>query len=61
MFHTGHGGNTVELVLHACFLLMNGVFFFLMQELGLGSFADLLGYAANLELSPEAIGFSEEE
>ena len=40
---------------------MNGVFLFIMREVGLGSLADLLAYAQTLELSPHFIRFSGEE
>ena len=48
-FHLGrgHGGIVGELLLQAWFLLMNGVFYFIMQELGLGSLSDLLGCAGD--------------
>ncbi|MCG8046072.1 MAG: TatD family hydrolase, partial [Candidatus Thiodiazotropha endolucinida] len=43
------------------FLLMNGLFLFLSQELGLGSPIDLLGCAALQGLAPSSVKFSEEE
>ena len=39
----GHGGIVGELLLQAWFLLMNGVFYFIMRVPGLGSLSDLLG------------------
>ena len=62
-FHLGHGHRAVsgKSLLQAWFLLMNGVFLFFMQELGLDSLADLLAYAGTLELSPKSVRFSGEE
>ena len=57
----GHGVIGGESLLQALFLLMNGVFLFIMPEVGLGSLADLLAYAQTLELSPHSIRFSGEE
>ena len=57
----GHGVISGESLLQAWFLLMNGVFLFIMRELCLDSFTDLLAYAQTLEMSPSSIRFSEEE
>ena len=57
----GHRGIIGESLLQAWFLLMNGVFFFIMRELGLDSFSDLRGCADKLGLAPSCLRFSEEE
>ena len=57
----GHGVIGGESLLQAWFLLMNGVFLIIMQEVGLGSLADLLAYAQTLELPPHSIRFSGED
>lgn len=48
-------------MLQAWFLLMNGIFNFMVQKLGLGSTGDLLEYVVGHELCPTSLGFSEEE
>ena len=50
-----------ESLLQAWFLLMNGVFLFMSQELGLGSPIEMLGSALVRELLPGPLSFSEEE
>ena len=57
----GHRGIIGESLLQAWFLLMNGIFFLIMRELGLDSFGDLLGCADQLGLAPSCLRFSEEE
>ena len=49
-----------EYLLQAWFLLMNGLFLFLSQELGLGSPIELLGRAALRELAPTSVRISRE-
>lgn len=59
-----HGGHQLfrgESLLQAWFLLMNGLFLFLSQGLGLGSPMGLLGCAVMQELLPGPLRFSEEE
>ena len=56
--HMHFGG---EYLLRAWFLLMNGFFLFLSQQLGLGSPIELLGCAALRELAPNPVVFSDEE
>ena len=56
--HVHFGG---EYLLRAWFLLMNGFFLFLSQQLGLGSPIELLGCAALRELAPNPVVFSDEE
>ena len=58
LYH-GHRGIVGEEYLQAWCLLMNGMFYFIMQELGLKSFSDLLAYAGTLEI--RFIKFREEE
>ena len=57
----GHGGVTGDSMLQAWFLLMNGVFFFIMRELDLDSLSDLLSCAGTLGVVPKDLRFSEEE
>ena len=57
----GHGGFVREHLLQTWFLLMNGVFFFIMQELVLGSLNGLLGCAVAFEVVHFDFGFSAEE
>lgn len=59
--HGQHQLFTGDYLLQAWFLLMNGLFLFLSQELGLGSPIELLGCAAIRQLAPTSIRFSEEE
>ena len=61
-FHLDHGhrGIVGEDSLQAWFLLMNGMFYFIIQELGLKSFNDFLAYAGTLE-EIRFIKFREEE
>lgn len=59
--HGRHQLFTGDAILQAWFLLMNGLFLFLSQEMGLGSPIELLGCAAIRELSPRTLKFSEEE
>ena len=60
-FHGNHGGIVGGAALQAWFLLMNGVFYFIMGELGLASFGDLLAASLILGLTPTSISFSDEE
>lgn len=59
--HGQHQLFSGEYLLQAWFLLMNGLFLFLSQELGLGSPIELLGCVALRELAPTSVRFSEEE
>ena len=62
--HNVHGTHQLfngEAMIRAWFLLMNGLFLFLSQELGLGSPIELLGCAAVSELFPCRLRFSENE
>ena len=59
--HEQHRLFSGEYLLQACFLLMNGMFLFLNQGLGLGSPIELLGCAAVRELTTRPLRFSEEE
>ena len=60
-FHGNHGGIVEDAALQAWFLLTNGVFYFIMGELGLASFWDLLATSLTLGLTPISISFSDEE
>lgn len=59
--HGRHQLFTEEAHLSGWFLLMNGLFLFLSQQLGLGSPIALLGCAAVRELSPGRLKFSKRE
>ena len=59
--HGQHRLFSGEYLLQAWFLLMNGMFLFLSQGLGLGSPIELLGCAAVRELTTRPLRFSEEE
>ena len=62
--HNIHGQQqlfTGEYLLQAWFLLMNGMFLFIVQGVGLGSPIELLGCAAVRELTTRPLRFSEEE
>ncbi|MEW8547610.1 MAG: hypothetical protein AB2693_29225, partial [Candidatus Thiodiazotropha sp.] len=59
--HGQHRLFSGENLLQAWFLLMNGLFLFISQEMGLGSPIDLLGCAAVQQLTPFTLRFSEEE
>ena len=60
-FHGRHQLIGGEALIQAWFLLMNGVFIFIYQRLGLGSFTDLLEYVAAINLSATPLRFSEEK
>lgn len=60
-FHGRHQLISGEALIQAWFLLMNGMFIFIYQRLGLGSFTDLLEYVAAINLSATPLRFSEEE
>ena len=60
-FHTDHQSICGESLLQAWFLLINGIFHFVIRELCLDSFADLLMFVVDRGLCPNRIQFSEEE
>ena len=61
VLHGRHQWIAGEYFLQAWFLLMNGFFLFMSQELGLGSPIEMLGSALVRELLPGPLSFSEEE
>ena len=61
VLHGRHQWIAGESFLQAWFLLMNGFFLFMSQELGLGSPIEMLGSALVSELLPGPLSFSEEE
>lgn len=59
--HSRHQLFSGENLLQSWFLLLNGLFLFISQEVGLGSPIELLGCAAVRELAPSTLRFSEGE
>ena len=59
--HGAHQGFTGEAMIRGWFLLTNGLFLILSQQIGLGSPIELLGCAVVRELSPRLLRFSEDE
>ena len=59
--HGRHQLFSGESLLQAWFLLLNGLFLFISQEMGLGSPLELLGCAAVTELTSPYLRFSQEE
>ncbi|MCG8035097.1 MAG: TatD family hydrolase [Candidatus Thiodiazotropha taylori] len=59
--HPQHQLFTGEAQLSGWFMLMNGLFLFLSQQLGLGSPIELLGCAAVRELTLDTVRFSERD
>ena len=60
-YHERHQQIIGDRLLQAWFLLMNGIFLFIVQELGLGTLQDLLTLVASMESPPTSLSFSEEE
>ena len=60
-FHRMHQRIIGDYLLEAWFLLMNGIFLFMVRELGLGGIHDLLGYVVAHNLYPNIFRFSEDE
>ena len=59
--HGTHQGFIGEAMIRGWFLLINGLFLFLSQQIGIGSPIELLGCAVVRELSPHLLRFSEDE
>ena len=59
--HGTHQGFTGETMIRGWFLLINGLFLFLSQQIGISSPIELLGCAVVRELSPHLLRFSEDE